>query len=98
MPKLAHLSGREIIRALERLGFEIVRQKRSHVVMRSGSRGCVVPFTNPSRWAPCPACCGRLKLKWGSSWIVFEPSLIQTTAIKQGAIAAQMHDAPPGKR
>ena len=34
----------------------------------------------------------------GSSWIVFEPSLIQTTAIKQGAIAAQMYDAQPGKR
>ena len=46
----------------------------------------------------CLACCGRLKLKWGSSWIVFEPSLIQTTAIKQGATAAQMHGAQPGKR
>jgi predicted RNA binding protein YcfA (HicA-like mRNA interferase family) len=47
MPKLPHLSGREIIRALERLGFEIVRQKGSHVVMRSGSRGCVVPLHKP---------------------------------------------------
>ena len=47
MPKLPHLSGREIIRALERLGFEIVRQNGSHVVMRSGSRGCVVPLHKP---------------------------------------------------
>ena len=47
MPKLPHLSGREIIRALERLGVEIVRQHGSHVVLRSGSRGCVVPLHKP---------------------------------------------------
>jgi predicted RNA binding protein YcfA (HicA-like mRNA interferase family) len=44
MPRLPHLSGREIIRALEHLGFEAVRQNGSHVVMRCGSRGCVVPL------------------------------------------------------
>ncbi len=33
MPKLPHLSGREIIRALERLGFQTVRQNGSHVVL-----------------------------------------------------------------
>ena len=44
MPKLPHVSGAEAIRALERLGFEKVRQKGSHVVMRSGSKGCVVPL------------------------------------------------------
>lgn len=43
MPKLPHLSGAEIIRALERLGFACIRQKGSHVVMRRGSSGCVVP-------------------------------------------------------
>ena len=47
MPKLPHLSGREIIRVLERLGFKAVRQNGSHVVMRSGSRGCVVPLHKP---------------------------------------------------
>ena len=47
MPKLPHLSGREIIRALERLGFQTVRQNGSHVVMRSGSRGCVAPLHKP---------------------------------------------------
>ena len=47
MPKLPHLSGREIIRALERLGFEAVRQSVSHVVMRCGNRGCVVPLHKP---------------------------------------------------
>jgi predicted RNA binding protein YcfA (HicA-like mRNA interferase family) len=39
MPKLPHLSGREIIRALERLSFKAVRENGSPVVMRSGSRG-----------------------------------------------------------
>ncbi|WP_411876487.1 type II toxin-antitoxin system HicA family toxin [Vulcanococcus limneticus] len=47
MPKLPHLSGREIIRALERMGFAAVRQSGSHVVMRCGSRGCVVPLHKP---------------------------------------------------
>ena len=47
MPKLPHLSGREVIRALERLGFAAVRQNGSLVVMRCGSRGCVVPLHKP---------------------------------------------------
>ena len=44
MPKLPHLSGAEIIRALERLGFQQLRQKGSHVILRRGSTGCVVPL------------------------------------------------------
>lgn len=32
------------MRALQRLGFEKVRQSGSHVVMRRGSKGCVVPL------------------------------------------------------
>ncbi|MDB6140800.1 MAG: hypothetical protein JWO94_3872 [Verrucomicrobiaceae bacterium] len=43
MPKLPHISGQEAIRALERLGFEVVRQRGSHVVLRRESAGCVVP-------------------------------------------------------
>ena len=44
MPKLPHLSGRDIVRALERLGFHVARQSGSHVVMRQNGRGCVVPL------------------------------------------------------
>jgi predicted RNA binding protein YcfA (HicA-like mRNA interferase family) len=48
MPDLPHLSGSEIIRALERLGFVRARQRGSHVVMKKttpeGSVGCVVPL------------------------------------------------------
>ncbi|MCB0981991.1 MAG: type II toxin-antitoxin system HicA family toxin [Acidimicrobiaceae bacterium] len=44
MPELPHVSGAEAVRALERLGFEVVRQRGSHVMMRRGSAGCVVPL------------------------------------------------------
>jgi predicted RNA binding protein YcfA (HicA-like mRNA interferase family) len=44
MPKLPHLSGAQIISVLERLGFVQVRQSGSHVVMRRGASGCVVPM------------------------------------------------------
>ena len=44
MPKLPVLSGRDVVKALERLGFEQVRQRGSHVVMRRGGVGCVVPL------------------------------------------------------
>ena len=44
MPKLPVVSGREVIRALERLGFVQVRQRGSHVTLRSGSMGCTVPL------------------------------------------------------
>ncbi len=47
MPKLPRISSREAIRALERLGFEQVRQTGSHVVMKrktlDSEIGCVVP-------------------------------------------------------
>lgn len=44
MPKLPRVSGREAIRALERLGFSQRRQRGSHLVLRKGSKGCVVPM------------------------------------------------------
>lgn len=48
MPSLHQVSGDEMVRALERLGFMVVRQRGSHVVLRrehpSGAIGCVVPL------------------------------------------------------
>ncbi|HRL75171.1 MAG TPA: type II toxin-antitoxin system HicA family toxin [Candidatus Accumulibacter phosphatis] len=44
MPKLPRVSGAIVVRALERMGFEKLRQSGSHVIMRRGSRGCVVPM------------------------------------------------------
>ncbi len=48
MPKLPRVSGAEAIRALARLGFEHVRQRGSHVVLKrtdaNGVIGCVVPM------------------------------------------------------
>ena len=48
MPKLARLSGEETIRRLEKLGFQRVRQRGSHVILKKqtskGDIGCVVPL------------------------------------------------------
>lgn len=44
MPKLPRGSGAQAVRALQRLGFQQLRQKGSHVVMRRGEKGCVVPL------------------------------------------------------
>ena len=44
MPKLPRTSGAAIVKALERLGFVKVRQSGSHVIMRRGPSGCVVPM------------------------------------------------------
>ena len=53
MPKLPRLPASAVIAALQRLGFEIVRQKSSHVVLRRQSPSpesgeasvtCVVPL------------------------------------------------------
>jgi predicted RNA binding protein YcfA (HicA-like mRNA interferase family) len=40
---LPRVSGAEVVRALERLQFVVVRKRGSHVVLRRGSVGCVVP-------------------------------------------------------
>jgi predicted RNA binding protein YcfA (HicA-like mRNA interferase family) len=43
MPSLPRVSGAQTIRALEKLGFVVARQRGSHVVVRRGANGCVVP-------------------------------------------------------
>lgn len=43
MARLPHVSGAEAVRALQRLGFELIRQRGSHIILRRGSSGCVVP-------------------------------------------------------
>ena len=43
MPKLPIVSGAEAVRALEHVGFNVVRQRGSHIVLRRGSAGCVIP-------------------------------------------------------
>jgi len=43
MPELPRISGNEAIRIFKKLGFHEARQKGSHVVMRRGDKGCVVP-------------------------------------------------------
>ncbi|NOS88171.1 MAG: type II toxin-antitoxin system HicA family toxin [Methylococcaceae bacterium] len=43
MPSLPVISGNETVRALQRLGFVVVRQRGSHIVLRKEHQGCVVP-------------------------------------------------------
>lgn len=43
MPSLPIISAKELIAVLHYLGFVIVRQRGSHIVLRKGSQGCVVP-------------------------------------------------------
>ena len=48
MPKPPLVSGKETVKALQRLGFVFIRQKGSHAILRretaGGVRGCVVPM------------------------------------------------------
>ncbi len=48
MPKPPRVSGKDTIRALERLGFLQIRQQRSHIILKkqtpNGEIGCVVPL------------------------------------------------------
>ena len=44
MPKLPVVSGKDMIRALEKDGFRMVRQKGSHVSLQKGIHKTVVPI------------------------------------------------------
>ena len=44
MPKLPRISGSEAVRIFGVLGFVQVRQRGSHVILRRGRSGCVVPL------------------------------------------------------
>jgi predicted RNA binding protein YcfA (HicA-like mRNA interferase family) len=43
MPELPKISGDDAIKIFKNLGFCQTRQKGSHVVMRRGDKGCVIP-------------------------------------------------------
>ena len=44
MPELPKISGKKAIKTFEKLGFSVVRQRGSHVILRKGSKGCVIPL------------------------------------------------------
>jgi len=43
MPKFPGLSGSDIIKSLQKLGFNVIRQSGSHIVLKRNGIGCVVP-------------------------------------------------------
>lgn len=47
MAKLPSVSGKKLIRALGKLGFVVVRQKGSHVILQKGSNLLTVPLHDP---------------------------------------------------
>jgi predicted RNA binding protein YcfA (HicA-like mRNA interferase family) len=46
-PKLPVLSGEELIRALQKFGYTVVRQKGSHVRLRNEDDAACLPVTGP---------------------------------------------------
>ena len=44
MPKLPRVSGAQVLKALQKLGFEKVRQSGSHVIARRYAKACVIPL------------------------------------------------------
>lgn len=48
MPKIPLVSGKEAVKALQRLGYVFIRQRGSHAILRrdtpDGAQGCVVPM------------------------------------------------------
>jgi predicted RNA binding protein YcfA (HicA-like mRNA interferase family) len=63
MPKLPRVSGAEVVRALERLGFSFARQRGSHAILRkitsTGTVGCVVPLHPELAIATLRGICGK---------------------------------------
>ncbi|MCX9081053.1 MAG: type II toxin-antitoxin system HicA family toxin [Candidatus Methanoperedens sp.] len=47
MPKLPSVSGKKILRSLNKIGFIIVRQRGSHVFMQKGESTVTVPIHDP---------------------------------------------------
>lgn len=47
MPKLPPIAGRDLVRVLQRLGFEQAGQRGSHVKLRRADAVCVVPLHDP---------------------------------------------------
>lgn len=43
MPKFPGLSCSDSIKALQKLGFNVIRQSGSHIVLKRNGIGCVVP-------------------------------------------------------
>jgi len=43
MPELPRISGSRAIKVFEKLGFAVIRQRGSHVVLRKQDKGCVIP-------------------------------------------------------
>ncbi|OIN89958.1 hypothetical protein COW80_04625 [Candidatus Beckwithbacteria bacterium CG22_combo_CG10-13_8_21_14_all_01_47_9] len=48
MPKLPQVSGKQVIKALKKIGFEVISQKGSHIKIRRESNGKADTVTVPN--------------------------------------------------
>jgi predicted RNA binding protein YcfA (HicA-like mRNA interferase family) len=71
-PKLPVITGEELIRVLRKFGYEVVRQKGSHVRLRNESQPQRLPFTVPLHKEIAP---GTLKSILGDASISVEELL-----------------------
>ena len=46
MPKLPSISGKKLVRILEKRGFQVVRQRGNHVSLQKGAYKTIVPLHN----------------------------------------------------
>jgi predicted RNA binding protein YcfA (HicA-like mRNA interferase family) len=90
VPKLPPISGRECVKALEKLGFAQIRQRGSHVVMRRAERGCVVPMHRTLKTGTLR---GILKPMW-ILMISSRPCAADATAITPSAVRGSPDPAP----
>jgi predicted RNA binding protein YcfA (HicA-like mRNA interferase family) len=49
MPKIIPIPARKLVKLLEKLGFEIVRQKGSHIIMMDKNRRRIVIPSHPGK-------------------------------------------------
>ena len=47
MPKIPGINHMRAVRALEKAGFQIIRQGRKHIVISDGTRFLTIPRNNP---------------------------------------------------
>jgi predicted RNA binding protein YcfA (HicA-like mRNA interferase family) len=47
MPRVSGVNHRQAVRALEKSGFQLVREGKKHIVMSDGARFLTIPRNNP---------------------------------------------------
>src|SRR5262249_22284230 len=89
MPPPPRVTGREVVKALRRLGWVVVVQKGSHVQLKhpSGGGRVTVPIHAGERWAP--GCSGRSWLRLASRATSFGTRCERMTGVRTYTIVVE---------